>query len=445
MSRQTTAVRRREFLATATAAMSAAWTVPSGVLAARGRPGANERITVGLIGVGGMGNGHLNMLKRFRELGEVNIAAVCDIDEKRLASAAQSATDKTIPYRDYRYILDRDDIDAVVIATPDHWHAVQAVHACEAGKHVNVEKPSSVTIEEGNAMIAAAREHNVEVQVGSQARSAVPAHQACTYIRNGQIGRVRKVTCWHGVNPTGGTQPDTRPPAQLDWDMWLGPMRWRPHNTAYYHGSFRWILESGGGVIRDRGAHVFSTIRWCLDADDQHPVTIEATGFPPTRGIWDCPPKMDVVYTFKDPDWTCIWAQPGERESNFPERNKDFGMVFHGDDEKLVLDRDGTRYEAPEKVRSFKIPANGVQVHRVDRFDDYNMNHKQDWLEAIRTGRKPVMDIVAGHNAATMCILGNLSYILGRKLHWDGQNQRLIGDETANRLLGQPQRHPYHL
>lgn len=438
-------INRRQFLAKAGAAISIPYLVPSGVLGMAGRAGANARLTIGMIGVGGMGKGHLKQMVKFREAGVVNIAAVCDVDEKRLAAAIELAGAGVEPYRDYRYILGRKDIDAVLIATPDHWHAVQCVHACEAGKHVFVEKPTSVTIEEGKAMVAAAKRYKRVVQVGSQSRSAKPAHDACTYIRNGMLGKVHKVTCWHRLNPTGGTDPDSAPPPELDWDMWLGPLPWRPYNKAYCHSVFRWIMESGGGQIRDRGAHVFSLIRWCVDADHQSPVSVEAKGTATTKGRWDCPPEMEVVYTFKNPDWQVVWAQPGERHTNYPEKNKDFGLVFWGDNDKLMVDRDGTRYEAAEKARNFKVPAGGVEVYRMDKHKDYNMNHKEDWFGAIKTGRKPCMDVEAGHGAATMCILGNLSYLLGRKLHWDGKKQQVIGDEQANRMLSKPQRHPYHL
>jgi predicted dehydrogenase len=227
--------------------------------------------------------------------------------------------------------------------------------------------------------------------------------------------------------------------------MWLGPMRWRPHNKSYYHGSFRQIMDSGGGQIRDRGAHVFSLIRWCLNIDELQPVSVEAAGTPPRSGIFDCPVQMRAVYTFRDPDLEVVWEQPGERYTNYPEKNKDFGLVFWGEKDNLVVDRDGTRYEAAPKARRFEAPPGGVDPQHIERFDDYNMNHKQDWFEAIRTGRKPIMDIRAGHNAALMCILANLSYLLGRKLNWDGRRQRFTGDEYANRMLATPQRYPYAL
>lgn len=433
-------INRRQALKSAAAVVAAPYFIPSGVLAAPGRPGANERLSVAQAGIGGMGRSHLRMLMEFRKSGEVDIPAVCDVDEERLAYAARVTGPGTVPCRDYRYMLERKDVDAVVFATPDHWHAVQMVQACESGKHVYVEKPASVTIAEGKAMVAAAHKYGRVVQVGSQSRSAKPAHDACTYIRNGMLGKVHTVKCWHTLNPVGGLEPDSAPPETLDWDLWLGPLKWRPYNNAYQPGSFRWLMESGGGVIRDRGAHMFSTILWSLDADKQAPVSIEATGSPPEKGIWDCPPKMEIVYTFKNPDWKIIWSQPGEVKGE-----GGFGIVFYGDKDSLIVQRDGTRFDAEEKARDFKPPSGGVHVYRMDKHEDYNMNHKEDWFKAIKSNTKPTMDIETAHRAGSLCILGNLSYVLGRELRWDGVKQEFIGDTQANRLLGRPQRHPYHL
>ena len=199
-------------------------------------------------------------------------------------------------------------------------------------------------------------------------------------------------------------------------------------------------MESGGGVIRDRGAHVLSVILWCLNADAQTPTTIAATGDPRPKGIWDCPPKMKVVYTFKNPDWELIWEQPGDVRGD-----GGFGMVFHGDKDTLAVSRDGTRIPAAERVRNFKVPAGGVEVYRMAKHADYNANHKGDWLQAIKTGAKPCMDIEVAHRVANLCNLGNLSYILGRRLVWDGDKQEVVRDEQANRMLSRPQRYPYVL
>jgi predicted dehydrogenase len=435
-------ISRRHFLRTSTIAAGMLQLVPSGVIGATGRSGANARLTVANIGVGGMGMTHLFNMVRFRQEGRVQIAAVCDVDDNRLEAAVNNAGPGVVPYRDYRYVLERKDIDAVLIATPDHWHAVQTVHACETGKHVYVEKPASVTVREGQAMVRAARANKVAVQVGAQARTAKGAWYTCRAIRNGIVGKVNKVSCWHYANPVDDKPvPDSPPPEGLDWDMWLGPLPWRPHNQRYQPANFRWLLESGGGEIRDRGAHQFSTILWCMEADDQTSFTVEATGRAPLKGLWDCPVEMNVRYQFKNPDWTLEWGQPGDKVGQ-----TEFGNVFWGENGHLVLEWEGGYRPANPEAIEFKLPPGGREVYRTDEYEDFNMNHKADWFKAIREGHlRPAVDVEIGHRTATLCNLGNLSYMLGRKLVWDGAAQEVVNDPQANRLLSRPQRYPHVL
>lgn len=434
--RRSIRVPRRDFLAS----LALPALIPSGVLAAAGRPGANERLVVGHIGVGGMGNVHLGNMLQFQQEGKAQVAAVCDVDEGRLAAAVNRAGAGVTPYRDYRYLLERTDIDAVLIGTPDHWHGVQTVHACQTGKHVYVEKPACVTIAEGRAMVAAARHYNRAVQVGAQGRTGWGAYYTCRAIRNGIVGRVDRVTCWHYENPVD-TNPvaDSQPPAALDWDLWLGPLRWRPYNARYAPGVFRWLLESGGGQIRDRGAHQFSTILWCMNADQQTAFTVEATGTPPPRGLWDCPVTMKATYQFQNPDWTLVWEQPGDKVGK-----TEFGNVFWGEQGRLILEWEGAYRGAEPEAENFQVPPGGYEPPRTNEYPDFNMNHKADWLRAIQDGdHRPAVDIEIGYRTAALCILGNISYLLGRKLTWDGE--QVVGDDQANRLLAPPQRHPYQV
>lgn len=434
-------VNRRRFLKAGTAAFSFPFLVPSGVLSAPGRLGPNDMLAMGHIGVGGMGTRHLLDMLNFKKLRRAFPLAVCDVDEKRLQAALNKAGKGVTPYRDYRRLLERKDIDAVVIATPDHWHAVQTVHACEQGKHVYVEKPASVTVEEGKAMVAAARKNGRIVQVGAQGRSGKGAYYTCRAIRNGIVGNINKVTCWHYANPVDSRPvPDCDPPPDLDWDFWLGPLRWRPYNPRYLPGVFRWHMESGGGQIRDRGAHQFSTIFWCMNADHQTSYTVEAEGRAPTIGLWDCPIDMKVTYQFKDPDWTLTWEQPGNKVGKTR-----FGNVFWGEKDYLVLEWEGAYRPAHERAVNFKVPPGGEEPFRTNEYENFNMNHKADWFRGIRKNVPPAVDIEIGHRIATLCNLGNISYRLGRKLVWDGVKQEVVGDPFANRLLGVPQRHPYHL
>lgn len=442
---------RRHFLKTSGAWIASSTIIsipqilPSRVL---GAVGANNRLTVAHVGVGGMGMGHFGYMMARQSRGDVNIAAVCDVDESRLAKAAEATAWKATPYRDYRYILERKDVDAVVFATPDHWHAVQTVHAAQCGKHVYVEKPACCTIEEGKAMVAAAQDNKVAIQVGSQGRSQPECYQAHLYIANGMIGRVRKVTCWHYETPSDDNPvADSAPPKELDWDLWLGPMRWRPYNARYCHGTFRWVMESGGGQIRDRGAHVMSNALWIMNADHTGPVSIDAKGVLPTRGLWDSAITMDVTYEFKNPDWTLVWSQPGRKIPYFDAEKRQregirdgYGAVYEGDKDSLIVwVGDGQVYTETKAVQ-FKKPPGGKDVHRSPRFD-----HHEDWFEGIKTGRKTVMNIEAGVATANLTVLGNLSLVLGRKLQWDPTKKEIIGDEQARRMMSRPQRYPYSL
>ena len=237
--------------------------IPSGVLARPGRPGANDRIVVANIGIGGMGRDHVGP----------DTAALCDVDEGRMAdvlNTVMKSGKRTMPnppdlYTDFRRILDRKDIDAVTSGTPDHWHAHITVLACQAGKHVYSEKPTARTIEEGRAMVNAARHYKRVVQIGAQGRSNVNARAACQYVRNGMLGRVSRVEILHPDNPTTERWLDPQPvPKGLDWNMWLGPVRWRPFNSLYHPANFRWFLELGGGQIRDRGNHAISIACWLM-------------------------------------------------------------------------------------------------------------------------------------------------------------------------------------
>ncbi len=440
MSQVSQQLCRRDFLKSTTAATVAApWVLPSGLLGSA----ASERLTFGVIGVGGMGGGHLRDMRSRMDRGQANIAAVCDIDERRLENASRSAGPQADVYRDYRYLLERSDIDAVIIATPDHLHALQTVHAAESGKHVYVEKPACCTIEEGRAMIAACNRAKIAVQVGTQGLSHPESYLAHRYLVNGNIGQVQRVDCWHYPTPAGGTQPDREPPEEIDWDAWLGPLRWRHFNPGYLHGTFRWMMESGGGQIRDRGAHVMSLPMYWLEASGTGPVSVEATGQLPSRGLWDSAVTMNVTYTFKDPDWILTWNQPGrpvppeERTGREPGGRitlPGFGAVFTGDQDTFTNWGHGLWSE--RKAREWEPGPNDRDVYR-------SPGHKEDWFEGIRTGRKTIANVELGVDVAILTILGNLSFLLRRELQWDQTKREIVGDEQARRLMGRPERYPW--
>ena len=420
--------------------------IPGSVFA---QPAPSDRINLGHIGIGGRGRGFLRPESGGPTKPSPNLGgwgdrtlrpgrsmALCDVDVKRLDEAATRVGGRPKLYKDFRRLLEDKDVDAVFIAAPDHWHALMVIMACEAGKDVYCEKPACNTIEEGRAMVRATERYGRVVQIGSQGRSVPAAWQACSYIRNGQIGTVRKVTCWHYASPAGDWTPDEDPPPGLDYDLWLGPARYVPYNAKRTHGAFRWMLDFGGGQIRDRGAHVMSIAQWIMEADNTGPVTIDGTGEPHHDGMYDTTDKMTVTYEFKKPDWTLVWAQPGEES---PELKARYGARYWGDKGTLTVTYgDGQPTDTEAKAKEYHAPADGVQVFR-------SPGHGENFEDCIKSREKPIMHIEAGVRVAGLCILGNLSYMLGRKFEWDPVNERVLNDDEANRLLSRPGRGPWHL
>jgi predicted dehydrogenase len=440
---------RRSFLSGTVAAAAGAYAfdiIPGSVFA---QPAPSDRINFGHIGIGGRGTGFLRPesggpTKPSPNLGGTGdrtlrpsrSVALCDVDTGRLDKAATRVGGHPKLYKDFRRLLEDKDVDAVFIATPDHWHALMMIMACEAGKDVYVEKPACLTIEEGHAMVQAAERYGRVVQVGAQGRSQPAAYHACAYIRNGQIGTVRRVTCWHYASPTGDWTPDTAPPAELDYETWLGPARYIPFNPKHTHGSFRWLLDFGGGQIRDRGAHIMSIAQWIMNADNTGPVIIDGTGEAPHDGMYDTAAKMNVTYEFKNPDWTLVWAQPGEPSTTLKAQ---YGAIYHGDKGEITVTYgDGQNTDTEPQVKEYEVPPGGVQVFR-------SPGHGENFEDCIKSREKPIMNIEAGVHAANLCILGNLSFAVGRKFEWDPVNGRILNDAEGERLMSRPGRGPWHL
>jgi len=427
---ESSAFSRRKFLAGA--AITAPMILASGVFGANGRPGANARIVTGHIGVGGKGKGHIRLISE-------NVGALCDVDSEQAGQAAKLVDRKVPIFTDYRKLLEQKDIDAVVIASPDHWHGLMTVHACQAGKDVYVEKPACKYIQEGRAMVDAARKYERVVQVGSQGRNHPGAAVLHKFLTEGNIGRVTRIVCWHNDNPVGGDPLKTgKAPANLDWDMWLGPAQIRPYNPDYCHRDFRWMLDLGGGQIRDRGAHVFNLVSWFLGLDRTGPARIEASGLVPESGLWNCPTNFRVVYEFDKPELTVEWAQPGERAADF-----EFGAVYHGTKGKIIVRGGDGRVFLDDQVADF-ANANGMKFE-LDKGENAGAIHLQNWFDCIKNRKAPSMDMESGHRVASMCILANMAYRLQRPIHWDAKKELCRDDPGANMLLGNPGRGHYRI
>ena len=443
---------RRTFLQTGAAAGATLFDiVPSHVLGLQGQTPPSDVVNFGHIGIGGRGRQFLRPESiqdkptpaspnlggdGTRIMRPGRSVALCDVDVKRLDEAATRVGGRPKLYKDFRRLLEDKDVDAVYIATPDHWHALMTIMACQAGKDVYCEKPACNTIEEGRAMVTAAERYGRVVQIGSQGRSQTAAWQAATYIRNGQIGKVNKVLCWHYASPDGDWTPDELPPPEIDYEMWVGPARWIPYNKKRTHGSFRWLIDFGGGQIRDRGAHVMSIANWIMDCDHTGPVSVSATGDPPHDGMYDSAVTMEVTYEFKNPDWTLVWAQPGTPSAELEAR---YGAVYWGDQGHITVTLgDGAGTATDQKVRDYRPGQDSVKVFR-------SPGHSENFEDCIRTREKPIMHMEAAHRVASLCILGNLSFQMRRKLEWDPVNERVKNDEEANRMLSRPGRGPWHL
>jgi predicted dehydrogenase len=383
---------------------------------------ANDRVVAALIGCGGRGMGLLSIHDDPR----CTIAAVCDVDLQR-AEAAKNRVGKCDVYQDFRRILDRQDIDAVLIGTPDHWHAAITILACQAGKDVYCEKPLCRTIDEGRKMVQTARRYDRVVQMGTQYRSMARSRQACEWIRNGRLGKVHTVKLSHPRNPTYPCEPPCPVPANLDWDLWLGPAPWAAYHPKRCHFSFRYFMDYGGGAIADNGVHMFSVVSWAMGADHTGPVSIEATGREAPDNLYDVPVELQVRYEFADPAFTMIWEQPGSGGLN---------LEFLGSQATLsgFWDFQVTQGQADLS------PTRQDELH-LERSD----SHSGNWLECIATRRRPVMDVEIGHRATCWSHLGNIAYRVGRKLRWDPVAERFVGDDEANRLLQNAYRAPWRI
>jgi predicted dehydrogenase len=413
-------MHRRDFLAGAAAGAAALSTSPLRALTAR--PAANDRIGLGLIGVGDLGYGH--HLSKVLSMDVFDVVAVADPDQAHVERAVQRAGGRTKGYRDYRHLLDHRDVDAVLIATPDHWHALNAVHACEAGKDVYCEKPLSLTIADGRAIADAAARHRRVFQTGTQQRSSSQFRRACELVRNGALGRLIDVDVCLGTGPTSGFVADRAPPAGLDWELWLGPAPRRPYNEKRCHYNFRWFYEYSGGKLTDWGAHHLDIVQWALGTEHAGPLAVEATGVHPADNFYETAVEFDVRYTY--PGGVTVAAH-GAGEN---------GVTFRGTEGTLFVSRSTIRTEPQEILdRRTALPIALPE----------SRDHHRNWVDCLRSRAEPISGAEASHRSATVCHLGNIAMQLGRKLAWDAAREEFTGDDAANRLRERPLRGAWRL
>lgn len=439
-------IERRDFLKStaASAALTTAGVVlsPERTPAQTAKAGANDRIVVALIGPGRQGRG---LLSNFVKQPDVDVAAICDVYAPNLEQGAAIAP-KAEKLTDFRRVLDRKDVNAVVVAAPDHWHAQMTVMACQAGKDVYVEKPISTSVEEGRKMVRAARKYNRVVQVGTQQRSSPHFQKVVELIRGGRIGKISFVRTWNYGNqhPDGiGAPPDSAPPADLDWEMWLGPAPKVPFNINRFGvlpdrwSSFRWFWDYAGGMMTDWGVHLLDIVQWAMNVD--YPQAISASGgkFFLTDNR-ETPDTLQVTYEY--PSFVCTYEN---RECNGnPINGQGYGIMFHGTEGTLFVNRGG--YEIiPEKRR-----VNNESVNRTEALKEgagKDGDHIRNFLDCVKSRQKPICDIEIGHRSTSTALLGNVAYRSHQKIVWDGKTEQITGDKSASKFLSRDYRKPWNL
>jgi predicted dehydrogenase len=425
-------ISRRDFTKTAVAAGATTALSNLRVL------GANDRVRVGIIGSGDRGQA---VWKMFVKQTDVQPVAVCDVYEPYLNLGVQAAGTKVSTFGDFRRLLEMKDVDAVIVATPDHWHALNTVMACQAGKDVYCEKPLSLTIHEGRKMVEAARKHNRVVQTGSQQRSGPHYQKAVKLVQDGVIGPVHKITVGYTRNIMPGLVPlpelTKELPKNLDWEMWLGPAPHVPWDPFRCHYNFRWFWDYSGGQMTNWGAHNLDIARWALKA--QGPTAVSAFGGRyAIKDGGETPDVQEVIYNF--PNCVVTWSG---REVN---RTRDEYLAFHGTKGTLNIMRDGFQVvpEVWKAKRRNETPAMEPMAMKADAKATEEM-HVRNFLDCVKSRQRPNADVEEGHLTATFCHLGNIATRLNRGLRWDAQKEEFIGDKEANGMLERNYRKPWKL
>jgi predicted dehydrogenase len=415
--------------------------------------GANDRVRVGFIGVGNRGD---QVLDAFLEHKDAEIMAVCDLYAPYVEGAVKKIGTQPAVCQDYRRVLDRKDVDAVVIATPDHWHALQTIHACQAGKDVYVEKPLSLCVEEGRKMVEAARRNQRVTQVGLMRRSAPSCREAAEFIRKGGIGKVTVARAFHVQNewPKGiGSPPDEEPPQDLDWDAWLGPAPKKSYNKNRTFYRFRWFYDYSGGQVTNFGVHYLDMIHWALGHDA--PLAVTAMG-----GKFALPDNREVPDTLE-----AMWLYPGNTLVTFSQYNASAApaalkgeIEFRGTKGTLYVTGNG--YEVvPEVLKEVEFPARSPIDRAKERAwrggkrsdaeprkgtgKDGTVLHARNFLDCVRSRQTCNCDIEVGHRDTTAAIIANIAHKTKSYLEWDAKAERFTNHSVANKHLRYEYRRPY--
>lgn len=434
-----TRISRRDFLRR-TAVLSAGaaafpMIAPSSALGRDGHTAPSERMVIGCVGIGNMGTGNM---RRMLSMKEIQVVAVCDVDGERRDKGKEIVDERydtkdCAAYNDFRELFSRRDLDGVMIAVPDHWHALLGIAAANRGLHIYAEKPLALTIREGQAMVEAVERNDVTWQTGSWQRSVKRFRYACELVRNGRIGRVHTVKVGLPTGKPIEPQQEMPIPESFDYDFWLGPAPWAPYTKERCHWSFRWSYDYSGGQLTDWGAHHCDIANWAMATERTGPVEVEGTGVFPRDGLWDAATDYHITARYA----------PGESPVSpqgftmLISNEYEMGARFEGEDGWLHISRGGLK-TSPEGLKKSEIGPDEIHLYE-------SKNHMKNFLECALNGDPTITPIEVAHRAISIAHLGNIAMRTGRTIRWDPVHEQIVNDPVASRLLGRSMRAPWRL
>lgn len=407
-------------------AVAAATALPAGLLAMepnKKQGSANDKIVVGLIGCGGMGASNMRSMMGYNDF---EVAALCDVDENRIPGDFNDVVKKygrkPEVYRDYRQMLERKDIDAVIIGTPDHWHALNLIHSCQAGKDIYCEKPISHNIVEAVAMVNAQKRYGRVVQVGTWQRSTKEFTDAISYIRAGKLGKIVLCRAWITDGFRAGRQQPVAVPKNLNYDMWTGPAELVPYQSNRCHWNWRWFMNYGGGMSTDWGVHMMDIALLGMSKDQNLPMPVSCSAVGGQLAIPDddrtAPDTMEAIYHFKNPDFVMLWSILRDH----PEKPGHGTEFVSADGKTLRVWRGGWKIMDPDGK---EIPKEESAAPK---------NHWRDFLDCVKTREKPSADLPSVAQSTIVCHLSNAALYAGQTVRWDDKKQDIAGSAGKNTM-----------
>jgi predicted dehydrogenase len=399
----------------------------------------SDRVRIGLIGCGGIS---VADTRAFLAHPECEISTICDVDDAKIAATVKRLADQgrksPAVVKDFRRVIDSKDVDVCLICTPDHWHALPAIAACQAGKDCYVEKPLATSIGEGRVMRDAARRYSRVMQMGTHWRSGEHWAEAVSMVQSGKLGKVRQVRCWAYLDWVKdiGNPADGPVPAGVDYDMWLGPAPQRPFNPNRFHFNFRWFWDYGNGLMTDWGVHLINIALWAMGPEWPNAV-ISSGGKYALKDNSETPDTQIAVYEF--PSYTLIWEH--QVQSGLGPDRREHGVMFTGSDATLIVDNNGWELIAEPLKRGEVVE----MKRRTKAGEQMRAAHARNFLDCVKSRQQPVENLDVGHHVSTVAHLGNLALRTHSRIEWDSTKEVATGNDAASALVHRTYRAPWTL